>query len=355
MNMLGRVCLLLSLCALGCSDSQVNNGADMGSDAGPNNASNNGMNNPTGSDAGPDIAVCAEAKVEVSEAIPTVILLIDRSGSMEEDFGGATRWEAVYDALMARNGGIVSTFESSINFGLATYTSQDGGPSCPQLVQVNPAPMNRDAIDATYAPLDVPDGGDTPTGDALTAILPMFQGMEEMGPRVILLATDGEPDTCEEPDPQNGQDEAIAAARAAYAQGIKTFILSVGDDVSQGHLEDMARAGSGLDQNAANPPAFRANDKDGLVRALGEILGRNRSCVFALEGASVIPNMAGTGRVSLGGQQLEFDQDWSFHTTSPPCFGSEQCIELQGDACDRFLNEEAELEAIFPCEAVFIL
>ena len=34
------------------------------------------------------------------------------------------------------------------------------------------------------------------------------------GDKVIVLATDGEPDTCAEPNPQNGQGVAVAAAAA---------------------------------------------------------------------------------------------------------------------------------------------
>ncbi|MEM1349559.1 MAG: vWA domain-containing protein, partial [Myxococcota bacterium] len=220
-----------------CTDERDADGEqDMSVDMPLVDASSDNNNGSGSEDDG--FRVCAEAEVDVSEAIPTVVLLIDRSSSMQDPFGDTTRWSAVYDALMDEEDGLVSSFEGTIRFGLALYTSDDGGPSCPELVQVAPKLLNRDDIDATYEPIPVPISGDTPTGDALLGVLPMFDGFEAEGPRVILLATDGEPDTCAEPNPQNGQDEAIAAAESAFMRGIKTFILSVGADVSQGHRED---------------------------------------------------------------------------------------------------------------------
>jgi len=346
--------LMLSTSCSSCADERDGLAdGDMGADALLDADGDSDGDTPGGDRDG--ISVCAEAKIDVSEAIPTVILLIDRSGSMQEPFAGTNRWEAVYDALMAEEDGLVSSFEGDISFGLALYTSDDGGPSCPELVQVSPKLLNRDDIDAVYAPIPIPTTGDTPTGDALTGVLPMFDGLEAQGPRVVLLATDGEPDTCAEPDPQNGQDEAISAAQNAFARGIKTFILSVGDDVSEGHLEDMARAGSGLAADTPDPPAFRANDRAGLITALTSILERNRSCVFTIEGSEIVASMADKGRVTLGGQRLEFGTEWTFHQSSPPCLGSDQCIELQGNACERLLEEEVELEAIFPCDAIVFL
>src|SRR5258707_665443 len=64
------------------------------------------------------------------------------------------------------------------------------------------------------------------------------------GAKIIVLATDGEPDTCEEPNPQNGGPAAIAAASTAFSAGIHTYVLSVGGDVRS--AQQMANAGAGL-------------------------------------------------------------------------------------------------------------
>src|SRR5690606_25467856 len=161
----------------------------------------------TGGD-GSDVPVCAEVDVNFDAVIPTVVVLIDQSGSMTENFSGQERWTAVYNALMA-NDGLITTLQSQVRFGLALYT-YNGGNMCPDIISVNPALDNRDPIDTVYSP-ERPQG-DTPTGDAIDAIMPMFADNPTGGPQIILLATDGEPDTCEQPNPQNGHGEAIAAA-----------------------------------------------------------------------------------------------------------------------------------------------
>ena len=63
------------------------------------------------------------------------------------------------------------------------------------------------------------------------------------GPKYIVLATDGEPDTCAVPNPSNGQPEAIAAAPSSFAKGIPLFYISVGTDVSATLAQAMANAG----------------------------------------------------------------------------------------------------------------
>src|SRR5262249_39603559 len=159
-----------------------------------------------------------------------------QSGSMTENFGGGSRWSVLHDALVDQNSGIVKTLENEVRFGLSLYTSNGGfnGGACPNLTEVPPALGNYDAIRAVYDPAG-PEG-DTRGGEATPAVTTELAAVNEDGPKVIVLATDGEPDTCAEPNPQNGQDEAIAAAQAAFGQGISTYIISVGSDVSLGHM-----------------------------------------------------------------------------------------------------------------------
>jgi nitric oxide reductase activation protein len=56
------------------------------------------------------------------------------------------------------------------------------------------------------------------------------------GPRYLVLITDGEPDTCSEPDPQNGQEQALQAAQEAHQRGIEMYVVGVSSDVGVSHL-----------------------------------------------------------------------------------------------------------------------
>src|SRR5688572_21933546 len=139
---------------------------------------------------------------------PTIVLLVDQSGSMTEDFGGTDRWQAIYDTLMDPDDGVIAPKQSAVRFGLTLYTSHDGseGGMCPILTEVPPALDNFDAMDDVFAPAEPDD--ETPTGESLAAVAATLDAFTEPGPKAIVLATDGEPDSCAEPNPQNGQAES---------------------------------------------------------------------------------------------------------------------------------------------------
>jgi len=321
--------LMLSLAA--CNESPARHGSD-----GTGNA-----------DTGPrvDTKICAEVNVDLDQIYPYVTLLIDQSTSMEQDFGGVSRWQAVYDTLMASGTGVVHKLQGSVAFGLALYTSHGGsaGGTCPVITGVNHALNNHPAIDAVYAPA-APDD-ETPTGDSIDVEAAKLKQLAGGGARVIVLATDGEPDTCARPNPQDGQPEAIAAAQKAFTAGIQTYIISVGNDVSDGHLQDMANAGAGLAVGGAtNAPFYRALKPDDLVQAFSKIIHTVQDCRFALKGSINIA-FAGQGTVKLDGKLLAFGTQWRLI--------DDHTLELLGDACTTLLDgSKHAVSAAWPCIAI---
>lgn len=290
--------------------------------------------------------VCADITVTIEQVVPTVMLLIDQSGSMTESFGGTNRWNAVRDTLMDGSTGIVHQLESDVRFGLSLYTSHGGGASCPELTQVPVALDNYDAIQAVYGQASAEQ--DTPTGDAVEVVATQMVPLTEPGPKIIVLATDGEPDTCADPNSQTGQPEVIAAVEEAYSNGIETYVISVGDGVSQSHLQDVANAGVGnAVGGGTNAPYYQALDPQALVDAFDTIINGARSCVYALNG-EVQPGMESLGRVELDGSVLGYGSADGWQLNSP----SE--IELLGDACDAIKEGEHELVVTFPCDAVVV-
>ncbi|MCA9659859.1 MAG: VWA domain-containing protein, partial [Myxococcales bacterium] len=231
-----------------------------------------------------DTDVCADADVTFEPQIPTVMLLIDQSGSMTSGFGGTNRWDAVYDALLNAQDGIVLTLQEEVRFALGLYTSFNGndGGECPVITEVPPDLSNYAAIEAVYAANQPED--ETPTGESILAVMDTLLNDPAPGDKVIVLATDGEPDTCAEPNPQNGQGVAVAAAETAFSEGIRTYVISVGNQVSDQHLQDMANAGAGVMQGDPDAPFYKANDKDALVAAFQEIINGVRDCKLTLDG-----------------------------------------------------------------------
>jgi hypothetical protein len=309
-----------------------------GGDGGGTTSFNMGGGNPNGGGIS-----CANVTITFEPQIPTVILLIDQSGSMTEDFGGGNRWDVLYDTLMDDNDGIVKQLEDEVRFGLALYTG-DGGGNCPQLTEVSIAMGNHAAIDAVYGPAG-PEG-ETPTGDSIDAILPTILAINEPGQKAIVLATDGEPDTCEQPNPQNGQAEAIAAAQAAWGADVALYIIAVGNDVSETHQQDMANAGLGLplDGSMGNAQYYPANDQSALQSAFEEIINGVRSCILDVSG-SIDPEKADQGTVTLDGEVLVYGDPNGWQLNSPTE------IELVGAACEAIQEGDHTISGVFPCDA----
>ncbi|MCA9608798.1 MAG: VWA domain-containing protein, partial [Myxococcales bacterium] len=218
---------------------------------------------------------------------------------------------------------------------------------CPVITEVPPDLSNYAAIEAVYAANQPED--ETPTGESILAVMDTLLNDPAPGDKVIVLATDGEPDTCAEPNPQNGQPEAIAAVTHAYESGIRTYIISVGTDVGMRHLQDVANAGVGHGPGDPDAPFWVAGDDMGLRDALTAIIGGELSCVVTLEGMIQDPDLACTGTVLLNGLPVPCDDPNGWRVIDATH------IELRGDACDTLqTTPAATLEATFPCDVVLI-
>jgi hypothetical protein len=294
---------------------------------------------------GGDPGACPAVKVDFAKATPTVLVLVDQSGSMTERFGTDTRWNVARKALIDPTNGVIKTLDGQVRFGIALYTSKDGnkGGTCPMLDQVAIGTGNYAQIAAMYSKAE--PIGDTPTGDAIVAVTRQLADPKIPGPKYIVLATDGEPDTCAVPNPQNGQAEAIAAAKAAYAQGITTLYISVGSEVSAKHAQDMANAGQGLPA-AAKAKYYVANDPASLAAAFDATIKGVRNCVFSLNAKVTDP---AKGEVVLDGAKLGYDDPngWKL-------LPGGTAVELQGKACETIKEGDHTLTAQFACDSVIV-
>ncbi len=295
-----------------------------------------------------DEASCPSVVVSVTARTPTVQLVIDRSGSMTQGFGGTNRWAAVRAALTGPSG-VVTELESRVLFGGTTYSSDRSG-TCPD---VESTPMrafgNRAAIDALLARNLLTD---TPTGESLRPVIDeLIAGRPPDGGAytpVILLATDGMPDTCADVDEDGNvaaQNLSISQTERAYAAGITTYILSVGNQVGDPHLQRVANAGVGQPVATGTAPFYKANDPGQLTAALRAIISGAISCQLDLSSDIADVTLAEqSGIVSLGGMPLVHGTDWRLV--------DQNTIELLGMACDRFREGDVTLSAEFECGTV---
>lgn len=288
---------------------------------------------------------CPSAEVQFEPIVPTVILLIDQSGSMTADFDGTDRWNAVRTALIEPGTGVIATLQDTVSFGLALYTSNggDAGGECPVLTEVTHMTGNLDAITEIYE--DESPTGDTPTGDSIDSVVAVLAEEMADGPKIIVLATDGEPDTCEVPNPQNGQVEAVTAVENAFTEDIQTFVISVGNDVSETHLQDLANAGVGWMPGDPDAPFYVPSDQDAMVAAFEEIINGVRSCVLTLDTA-ILPGQADQGTVTINGVEITFDDPNGWQVNSPTE------IELLGTSCEAIQEGDVEITVEFTCQAI---
>lgn len=298
---------------------------------------------------------CQSVQVTPTRSIPNVMFLVDQSGSMTSGFANMQdRWQAAHSAITS----IVSGLDSVVRFGLSTYTSDDGNDPCPLLpTQIDFALDNSATIGNTSNyPANYPsaDGDETPTGDSLDALVSIIQNSPPPaeGPTIIVLATDGEPDSCEQPNPNptdQARQEAVDAAAAAHAAGIDVFVLWVGELSNQGtegHLQDVANAG--VDGTGT---VWVGDDPASLQNAFQTIISDSISCDIEIdkpfddkEKACNDPD----SDVRLNGTPLSCPDDWRVKP------GVDNVIELVGGACDTFKSGAATFTAEFPCGAIVV-
>jgi hypothetical protein len=299
----------------------------------------------------PALEGCVDRRFSYDTLAPTVLLLIDQSGSMELGFGGGSRWDVLRNAIVDRDEGLLSRLDSSVRFGLMLYTSFDGflRGTCPRLTESRIELGNADAIRSLYLASEPAITGDTPTAEAIDAAVASLAAADDGGPRYVLLLTDGEPDTCAEPDPQRGGAEARAAAQRAYAAGVQLRPVGISSEFRAGSIQGLANAAAGKDpglvwgrDQGAERPLFASDDRGELAAQLTGVIGDVRSCVIEL-GAEVGALRAGEGSLTLDGQPLAYlaPNGWRFR--------DDDTVELQGRACDSVLGEGHRLDVFFPC------
>ena len=363
----------------GNQNDQVDAGVSGQPDGGPNAGgggsggtmatSDAGADGPDAGDSGEPMTMdpndCVSMAVSASRATPTVMLVVDGSSSMVDDPDTGmpafyppgqmttTRWSAVRNALVDATMGVVPQLQSVVKFGLAVFGTGDifAGGQCPlPLGVVAPALDNLPAVMGGIG--NVPPGTFTPTGLALNAVVDMLPDGQSSDPDVlpespiIVLATDGNPNDCM--SPMTNFQPSIDAAMKAAAKHQKLFVISVGNDSSAMHLQQLANIGAGMAIDAApGAKVFYPDNSAELATTLSDLIAAQLSCEVTLDGNGVMPGKECMGSVTINGTQLACDGPDGWRLKDP------QHIELLGGACDTFkASASAQLLVNFPCEGV---
>ena len=304
--------------------------------------------------------VCEVVQLVTNPQVPDMMIVLDRSGSMED--GG--RWEPSVSAVRK----ITTDLQARIRFGLALFPESEdftwmtsstnggftisvgGGSSCaPGKVVVPIAPMNAGPI-GMQLDMTQPNGG-TPTSETLMKLVADYAEMEpapdmQPHPKYVLLVTDGAP-TCPNGRGEDTNDADINASYAAIdaltERGVKTFVIGYdtatpGNEMLAQVLDGFAQRGGTGDQK--HRPV---EDEASLTSALESITATISSCSFSLDKA---PERADYVLVTLDGKQLNLDDPNGWRMSD------DRTVEIVGEACNTFKNGQHLLNAQVQCMVV---
>ncbi len=369
------LCLgLLSSVGAGCSSD-----ADAGA-AGVNPGSL-GVEGPIFDDTSEDSATivgfdgeaCA-GQIAGAEVAPSVLqLLVDTSGSMNQDAPGrGSKWVQTRRAVL----NAIEGMPGDTALGVVFYPNVPGVTAMPCFDQQTAvalarldAGQQRQSIQRAFANQD-PDGG-TPTHDAYLYAVEGLAASNAIGPRFLVLITDGIPtytlgcdisgrqgdDNAVDPSPLVGE-----AARA-LARGVRTFVIgSPGSEDARESLSRMAEAGgtatAACSHDGPNYCHFdMASESDlgaGLDGALSAIAGVALSCTYevpaAPSGSVIDPTKVNVLFTPPNGERELLGQSPNGSCVEGWQYSDDQAqIRLCGSTCETVRSSDGSLTLQFGC------
>jgi hypothetical protein len=283
---------------------------------------------------------------------PDLLLVFDRSGSMQEDPSTGqncmpvatcpSKWN---QARMAISQAVMNT-QATIRWGLKLF--QSGNQTCQVTAgaQVQVGLNNATAI-TNLLNMTQPNGS-TPTTAAVTRGGDYLNTLTTPNPRFIVLVTDGQP-TCGPGGNNNGDDaNAVMAVTTQAARGYPTFVVGVAtanDAMADMTLTQMSTAGG--HPRAGTPNYYVVNNTQELETALEAIGAQISTCTFSFTMPPPDPN-----NVAVKGDGVKIPENdvngWTFEPGM-------RAITLKGTFCDQVMNQSIKVvQILFGCPGITI-
>jgi Mg-chelatase subunit ChlD len=314
-------------------------------DAGASKAGSRAFNEPE----------CGEHHFNLERKPAELLLVLDRSGSMQDAPDGAsaatTKWDLVVPAINQ----VITATDTTISWGMKVFP-EGSGEECDAAgvtsnVDVPLAALNAAKVTGAIT-MTTPEGNGTPTGDAIDQGLAYLQSLTNSNPKYILLATDGEP-SCPKPT-DSARTVAVQSVANAAAAGVHTFVVGVATTKASATtaLNDMALAGMEARDSDPNPLATRfylANTKDELVDSLQVITGQVSGCTFSWDEEPPVPdNIA----VKVNGVKAPRNASDGWEYTGADYKG----VEVHGSWCEQIKTTAANMvEIVFGCPGIEVI
>jgi hypothetical protein len=229
-------------------------------------------NCPPGEQCIGDVCGCDGESYGAESVPPNMLIVLDRSNSMNESIGDGTKWEVALEAI----DGMLTTYGERVRFGLMLYPGTNE--SCSEGMDCGPGAVFVDPADGTAAAIRaVLDGAGTcmfatPTAEALDVLLD-YDGLRDPSrPNHVLLITDGQ-STCEDPV------DVVTMLRGLTPE-VRTFAIGFGEGANPDELNAIAEEGGTA--RDGDPSYYQADSSDDLMGAFASIAGSVLSCTYTL-------------------------------------------------------------------------
>jgi len=297
-----------------------------------------GVGDPCDPDPPPE--TCGDAVVASARMEPNVLVVLDRSLSMDRD----GKWEDATAALDS----LSENLADQLRLGLALFSGGKDRCGAPALVLAVDAHSTAE-FQSSYA--NEGPTGYTPMRRALE--YPRTQGWlkntsdpeDAKRSKNLLLVTDGQPNCAvgHESDYNYSDLEAtLEQATLLHDTGVAIHVVGFGDGVDGNALNDLAEKGGTDNPNDANNRYYQADNAQELESALVAIGVQVGSCTLELEGKPADPTRI---YVLLDSLPLTRDNADGFVYD-----GATNTIELRGTACDAVKTPPGvAVKVIFGC------
>jgi hypothetical protein len=279
---------------------------------------------------------CATENPTVTFEPPTMLMLLDHSGSMYlNDIAlGVTRW----DGLVSVVDDVTAQFGANIEFGIKWFpssttecTSTSGKCDVTSSFDVSPALNNNTDIMLALNAMTNLGSCSTPTQHAMEqSLVAMNNFVQASDVGAIMLIIDGGVATFCSGNTQTG---TVAAVTAAKDDGFNTYVVGI-DAGTSAEANEYAVAG-GVPNPAPGNDYYPGENLSDLTSALELIAGDLVSCEIQLSVAPIDPELTD---VTVDG--VEYEQvDPALCDTMDGWYYSDMsntAITLCGAACDAF-------------------
>ena len=341
---------------IACSSSSANGDGGNGNDDGNDNG--DGIHDPDGSNPtdgdqvmGPgDLPICDEFEITAGAIPPNLLLVVDKSGSMDDRTSQGSNNTKLEDAQTALNM-MIDEGEGEIRFGWMQFPN---GSHCqPGVVTVDCADDSADSIRSRINSLYA--NGGTPTGDSLNNANDYDGLHDEERNNFVVLLTDGMP-TCPAGEGHEVLQAdillALSAVEDLHASGIDTFVIGLGEDLNNTDpelLNDMAEAGGR--PRAGDPKYYEANSLADLEAALQDIGGMVIGCNLSLDTIPEYPAWLWVFFCDIDGENCEAQPRDDDHVNGWDYDEDRNQINFFGPLCDQLRSGSVEhVEVLMGCE-----